>query len=289
MRKERKIVLCTTFREFDGSENSKIQQLFLESIKKQNYSNYLLVVTIFREKTVESFLKKRFGDRVIIKNNELKEYRYSLSTVLLNGIDVAKYYENSILIWSTCDIVLKPDYFSIINKLYTKNVVGTTHPNILAKNIENYQKGSFAMAPLGQGFDLLFFSTEILRRSEVIRIIKRYYFYEWGWFEHFLIGIALMYSNNMINLVNYSNVIKIENNRVESDESREFFERCSKRNLCPILKCIREIDMPTGIKSLEYCHSKFKILKITPYWMIYIIKPKIHNYLNRIKLFIFQK
>lgn len=282
---ERKIIVCTTFREFNQTKNDEIQFLFLESIKKQKYSNYLLVVTTFGEKNVKPVLQKKFGNKVLIVEETLKEYRYSLTTVVLNGIKIAKEYKDSVLIWCTCDIILKPDYFSIINNIYEKNIVGTTHPNLVAKTVADYRKKSISMAPLGKGFDLLFFATELLKQEEVIKIIQKYYFYEWGAFEHFLIGIALMYSDNLINLVNYSNIIKIENDREANHESKEFFEECSKRNMRLVLKCIRETNMPRGIKSLEYCHSKFKILKISPGWLNYIIAPEI----KKIKYYIFHK
>lgn len=283
---ERKIIVCTTFREFRKTENDKIQLLFLKSIKKQKYSNFLLVVTTFGEKNVKVILEEEFGNKVIVIDEELEKFRYSLSLVVLNGIKIAKEYKNSILIWCTCDIILKPNYFSIINKLYKKDIVGTTHPNLIAKTVTDYENKEFTMSSLNKGFDLLFFATELLKKEEVIDIIQNYLFYEWGVFEHFLIGIALMYSDNLVNLVNYANIIKIENDRKATRESIEFLNMCHKRNMCTALKCIRETNMPRGIKSLEYCHSKFKILKITPKWIKYVITLKINDFMKKLKYYI---
>ncbi len=283
---ERKIIVCTTFREFKKTENDKIQLLFLESIQKQKYSNYLLVVTTFGEKNVKPILEEKFGNKVIVIDEELEKYRYSLTMVVLNGIKIAEKYKESILIWCTCDIILKTDYFSIINKIYKKDIVGTTHPNLIAKTVGDFKNKKFTMATLGQGFDLLFFATELLKQEKIVDIIQKYYFYEWGVFEHFLIGIALMYSDNLVNLVNYSDIVKIENDREANHESKIFFQECRERNMRPFLKCIREMNMPRRVKDLKYCHSKFKILKITPKWIIYVIKLKMNEVIKKLKYYV---
>jgi hypothetical protein len=48
--KNLKIIVCTTFRDFTGSENDDIQRLFLSSLDFQSYKNFELVVTLFGEK-----------------------------------------------------------------------------------------------------------------------------------------------------------------------------------------------------------------------------------------------
>ena len=48
------IIISTTFREFKEDENSKMQVAFLRSLQKQTMKNFVLVVTIFNEKNVES-------------------------------------------------------------------------------------------------------------------------------------------------------------------------------------------------------------------------------------------
>ncbi len=46
----REILVCVTFREFDGGENDAIQRKTLESFRQQTYKNYCLIVTVYREK-----------------------------------------------------------------------------------------------------------------------------------------------------------------------------------------------------------------------------------------------
>lgn len=256
---EKKIIVCTTFREFDGSENEKIQDLFVDSIRKQNYSNYIVVVTTFGEKKVEPFLREKLKDKVVFYEQLLPDYRYSLSTVFLNGLKVALNNEGDILLWCTCDIILNDQYFSIINSLYCDDIVGTSHPNLITHSINDLQNKNLYKQDMDKGFDILFFSTKIFLSPEIQRMISQYYFYEWGVFEHFLIGIALMCSKNRINLFNYADVIKIENDREASNDTQQFLLECHRRNWETLLKCINETSMPATVKSLWRCHHKFKV------------------------------
>ncbi len=56
----REIIICVTFREFDGSTNDLIQRRFLDSLSQQTYRNFRLVVTNFREKNVAGDLERVF-------------------------------------------------------------------------------------------------------------------------------------------------------------------------------------------------------------------------------------
>ena len=53
----KKIVVTTTFRSFMGDKNDRLQRSFLRSLKKQTYQNFILVVTIYREKNIEQNVK----------------------------------------------------------------------------------------------------------------------------------------------------------------------------------------------------------------------------------------
>lgn len=273
--KERKIILCTTFREFDESVNSQIQILFLESILNQSYDNYQLVITTFGETTVKSKLEQMFGEKVCVIDENLQDYRYSLSSVVLNGLSVAQQYEESILMWSTCDIILEKDCFKKVNESYTEDMVITVHPNYVAKTIDSFCSRSLEVQDIDNGFDIFFFATELLRKKEVINILKEYYFYEWGVFEHFLVGIGIMYSKHMLNFINYSDVIKIENDRIASKEPSAFLKTCRERNIKILEKCISETQMTKKVRFLAYCHMQFKVIKWTPTYLFYVTKQTI--------------
>lgn len=280
---ERKIIICTTFREFDDSENAKIQHLFLKSIKEQNYFNYMLVVTTFGEKNVERVLKQEFGNKVVCYEKSLSNnYRYSLSAVFLNGLNMAIDDRDSILLWCTCDIIFKPQYFSTINSLYKDDVVGTSHPNLLVSSVKELEHNDIRRQNMYQGFDILFFATKIFDDLEIRKMLEKYYFYDWGVFEHFLIGIALKYSHNRINLVNYADVLKIENDREASNDTKQFLTEAHRRNWNILQKCIAETKMSDKVNSLWLCHHCFRIKKFTFNYLQYALEQNL-NYLIRIK------
>lgn len=57
----KKIVVTTTFRSFEGNKNDKMQQMFLESLKRQTYQNFVFAVTIFREQNIEKNVQEILG------------------------------------------------------------------------------------------------------------------------------------------------------------------------------------------------------------------------------------
>ena len=93
----RKIIFCTTFRDFTGSENDEIQLQFLKSIQDQSYKNFELCVTIFKEKNIEKVLKK-FSFKYNTTYSSIDIW-LSFTDTLLNGV---KYLElgKNIFIWS---------------------------------------------------------------------------------------------------------------------------------------------------------------------------------------------
>lgn len=55
-----KIILCTTFRDFKGTENDEIQYRFLDGIRQQTYQNYQVVTTTFGEKKSQKYSRCLF-------------------------------------------------------------------------------------------------------------------------------------------------------------------------------------------------------------------------------------
>lgn len=124
----KKIYVCTTFREFCGDTNSIIQDKFLNTIKNQTYKNYKLIITTFGEKTVKSHLNKIIPEeKFLITESKKGNYKYSLTDVVINAINQIK--EPGILIWCTCDIELQPNYFQTLIEKYESGIAGITHPN----------------------------------------------------------------------------------------------------------------------------------------------------------------
>lgn len=137
MSSERKIFICTTFREFDGSINSKIQESFLESIRSQTYNNYKLIVTNFQEKTVEGHLSNSGIDFKLIQSKLLK-YRYSWTETVSNCFDLVKRGKH-IILWTNCDHIFSNNYFEEIINNFEEGFCGTSWPMLSYQSIDDYR------------------------------------------------------------------------------------------------------------------------------------------------------
>ena len=137
---KRQILVCMTFREFEGGINDRIQRLALQSIKDQTYHNYKLIVTVYREKNVQNVLSEYGFDYVIHKCRIEDDYTHSWTEVISNSF---KYLQKDqhIIYWSQADTVIEPDFFQeIINKIQPGGS-GTSWPTLYHDTIESYQKG----------------------------------------------------------------------------------------------------------------------------------------------------
>lgn len=261
-----KIILCTTFRDFKGIENDQIQYMFLDSIRDQTYQDFLVVVTTFGEKKVEGVVKDYFGEKCITRDAQLPSgYRFSLTDVVLNATSVIKELkEDCVVIWCTCDIKLPSDLFQKLAVNYKAGFAGIVHPNICYKTLEDMQEGINPDVHVAYGIDLLFFDGRLLIDAE--QEIRDYRFYDWGFFEHFMAGIALLHSNCRINLFCETHVLKVANDRVLTNESKSYFKRCIEINRPVLAKYYSD----KGISSKFYrraglfdIHCQYKMLNPT--------------------------
>lgn len=261
-----KIILCTTFRDFKGTDNDKIQYMFLENIKKQTYQNFVLVTTTFGEKNVKGVVDQYFGEKSITRNVDLPtNYRFSLTDVILSAIETAKNIaEDSIIIWCTCDIMFDSDFFQKLAYYYQKGISGIVHPNIIYKSIKDMNDDRNASVEIYKGIDLLFFDKNVLIDAE--QDIINYRFYDWGVFEFFLVGISMVHSLNRINLFTQTQVKKIVNDRKLTNESKAYFERCLKMNEPIFRQYCTDKGLPPKLYDrgwLYDCHCQFKMIKPT--------------------------
>lgn len=224
------IILCTTFRDFKGTDNDKIQYMFLDNIKNQSFQDFKIVTTTFGEKKVKDVVDGYFGSKSIVREVELpSNYRFSLSDVVLSGIEELKNTEGDcIFVWCTCDIQLEHTFFKTLVDNYTKDLSGIVHPNIIYDSLDSLKNNKGIVGSIAHGIDLLFFDKETILKAE--SDIKKYRFYDWGVFEWFLVAIGRRYSNNRINLFSQTKIKKIINNRELTNESKEYFKRCISIN-----------------------------------------------------------
>lgn len=255
----KKIFICTTFREFNGNENDKIQRLFLQSIVNQTYKNHELIVTIYKEKKIEETLNelKLLHSCFYSKNTEC---RFSLTEVLLNCIESTKNENEAIIIWTTCDVIFSNNFFQEIINNYSKNFCGTSHPHITYANTDHLNKNLPLKQIPAEGIDTIFFDSNIFKNENNKRIIKNYYFKDWGIFEHFLIAFGKKYSEKMINLWNITDISKIQNNRQLNKETVDFFNNSLNYNTPIFLKFLRNEKLSERFKFLFYCHNQFEVI-----------------------------
>jgi hypothetical protein len=261
LQQTKKIYISTTFREFDGSANDAIQRLFLESLKSQAYTNWQLVVTVFHEKTVEDTVRSILPDAVIVKT-EADGYRFSLTDVLLNTIDVASADPKSVIIWTTCDVIFEDTFFANIIRHYSGKFSGTSHPHRYYQTIEElqHQKDNFVYNT-GFGIDTVFFATEILACASVKELITKYRFINWGYFENFLSGLAEKYSDKKINLRKLSFIVKIVNDRDANQETQAYFHECTLRNRPVLQEFLRNEGLPEEFEYAHVCNAQFTPVK----------------------------
>jgi len=263
-----KIIICTTFRDFNGSENDEIQKAFLKSIENQTYQNFELVVTLFGEKNVQKEVEK-FNFKSSFFNSSIEGHRYSLTKVILNAIDQAEKENGLYLIfWTTCDIIYDDNFFEIVIKNYTNNIIGTSHPHITFSSLAKYNEKINNKEKLFSGFDLIYFDKFFLNHK-IKDAIKNYTFNDWGVFEHFLISLnELNKESNMINIYEESKVYKIENDRELTNELDQFLMNSHKLNSVVFNKFLDENNITSEYFDLAFCHFRFKITKnaIKHYW-----------------------
>lgn len=230
-----KILICTTFRDFKGNDNDKIQYKFLENLTKQSYQNYELITTTFGEKKVKQVVCDYIGDKARFRDVTMPtEYRFSLTEVLLTAIERAQeIQEKSIIIWCTCDVLYEPNFFKTIIDNYSDGFSGIIHPNIQYRSLQQIEDKRGVLEPPSKGIDALFFDADILIDAK--SDIKKYKFYDWGVFEYFLVALAINGAKKRINLFCLTKIRKIVNDRKLTNETKLYFKRCLDMNY-PVLQ-----------------------------------------------------
>ncbi len=266
----KKIVLTTTFRSFEGNKNDRLQQMFLKSLSRQTYQNFILVVTIFKEKNVEESVKEILGDKAVFIYTQISEnYRYSPTKVVLNGVEYGIKNNYDILVDCSGDIVLQDNMLEIVSKHFSPMYSGISHPNIFGELDESFRFRDKCTGSCGRGIDLRFFDMQLLNSTECKERLETYALYDWGGIEHLLFGISQPLSKRMINIFEESKVIKVENDRESANENNEYIQKSGERNRSVLKKLSDNIGMEyTDLLNLLYIHEQYKLTKnkIRNFW-----------------------
>lgn len=255
----KRIIITTTFRDFKGNINDKMQMQFLKSLERQTYQNYVLVVTLFGEKNVEEIVRRVLGEKAVFLNSTIGDrYRYSLSKVILNGIDYGKENGADILIDCSGDIILQDNFLETVVNHYSELYSGISHPNIFWDINDDFRVIGKRIGECNRGIDIRFFDFKLIADKKIYRILRKYTFLDWGGFEHFLAAICIRYSNQKINIFGESKVVKFENNREAASESEQYINRAAARNHRVLREAAREMEINPGrIMDLYYIHLQY--------------------------------
>jgi hypothetical protein len=277
-----KIVVATTFRDFKGTENDKIQYLFLENLKKQSFQNFTFAVTTFGEKNVARIVGDSLCEQSFIRETAVPAgSHFSLTDVLLTGMAAARgSKEPCIVVWCTCDVMLKEGFFQALVDHYRPGFAGIVHPNVLYHSVGDMNVGEGTLESLNDGIDLLFFDSEILEYAR--KEIEDYRFLDWGVFEWFLALIALRHAKERVNLLGVAKIGKIANDRKMTDESLQYFARCANMNREVLKRYIRDTGVLPNYKEAIglKCHLRFKMEVAVPEYEEMIAKAKRERFCN---------
>lgn len=224
------LVVATSFREFRGIENDYIQYHFLSSLKRVKGFNVKLIVTIFNEKNVEKNVKLFFKDAVFIKNTTFKKksgIRYSQTEVFANGIKYSKIFNADFFCWTTCDIILPENFLMDLPEAVNKeSCLIISHPHRFID-----ENGFVKIYPITvSGLDFLVFSRPSLIYQKLYSLNKKYPNYNWGLFEHFLVAFSEILNLRRFNISGRSQIIKFENKKEISFDSKAWTDKSWKRN-----------------------------------------------------------
>lgn len=267
----RRIVVCTTFRSFDGSSNDRIQREFLRGLARQTHREWQLAVTIFGETGVEEALREAAVPFTAFEGPK-GDYKFSLTDVLANGIACASADggDPGIVLWTTCDVVFPPNLFAEILRRFRPGDAGTSHPHRTAASLDayaagrvsgGYPHGPLSREPVEEGIDFVYFDAALFAPgSGARRAVDEYRFVDWGLFEHFLTGIVQLYARRRLNLWPAAPIVKIENDRVEGAETSAYFDRAWNRNYVPMRRFLDEHALGHELLRLHECHLRFELV-----------------------------
>jgi hypothetical protein len=267
----RRLVVCTTFRSFDGSPNDRIQREFLRSVAAQTYLDWELAVTIFGETGVEDALRNA-GVEFTVFQGSAGDYKFSLTEVLSNGVAHADSLGpgTSLVLWTTCDVVFPPGLFEGIVGRFKPGDAGTSHPHLEAATFDDYAAGRIRdVSPYGplsretrcEGIDFMYFDADLFAPGSTARAaLEKYRFVDWGLFEHFLTGLAQLHAGRRLNLWASAPVVKIGNDRAVGKETASYFQRAWDRNYVPMRRFLDDHALGDGLLRLHDCHTQFELV-----------------------------
>lgn len=257
------MIVNSTFRDFTGSINDKMQLNFLKSLKRQTMQDFILVVTIFGEHNVENTVRSILGDKCAFIYDEMEEhYNFSLSKTFMNGVDYGLKNRADILLDCSSDIILQRNFLEIVVKRCGKHEAGISHPNVFME-ISETGNHTFSYGSISQGIDVRFFSLDIFKDKHIYNLMKKYPSYDYGaGIEVQLCCIGIKYAKRCSNIFMESKVIKTENDRgSRTNQISSFMQAGRRRNIPTVMRMMKSEGIFDDYIKLERVNKKFKPTK----------------------------
>lgn len=257
------IIISTTFRDFDGSSNDKMQMRFLYSLKRQTFQDFVLVATVFGEKKVEKIVKKILGEKSeIIQDIGSEQYQFSLSKTFMNGVDYGLENHARILVDCSSDIVLQKNFLDVVNNRIKSHTAGISHPNIFREKTKDGEI-RYIYGSIRWGIDVRFYALDLFQDEHIYGIFNEFPSYDYGaGIETILCGIAIKYARKRYNIFMESKVIKEENIRGgRIGIQTRFMREGARRNIPVTERFMRSEKIPQKYTSLLEMNQAYKITK----------------------------
>ena len=239
--------------------NDFYQSTFVDSIKAIDF-DITFSLTQFDEANVKKFIDQKKVKTIysnIPKNNLPVNKKYSNKLMLDNALD--QYLENAnfqYLIYSTADIIVPNNLFSILQKINEDNFCALVYPNTHIKN--GLLKNSYWPY---YGIDLIVFKLSITNAKKFKYIIKDYNQYDWGINENFYIAASEALNLKRINLFKFCNVLKFENDFETFVEDRLWQENSWKENQKYLINFLKKNNLSKSYAYGSYYYLLYKIFR----------------------------
>ena len=190
---EKRIVISTSLKNFGDNENSRIQHLFLDSLEKQKYSNFEVVICLFNQPEIKEHVKKYKFKKTFIECELPKESKvigatYSFFSWISDSMNYAVNSSGEIYVFSFADYIFENNFLDVLNKEITNNVLAISYPIIKRKfsdlgtslqydiKYKKYIKNEFYLNPNIFVNENFFLDINLLRKEENKLIFNKYNF-----------------------------------------------------------------------------------------------------------------
>ena len=240
--------------------NDFYQSTFVDSIKAIDF-DITFSLTQFNEPNVEKFIDQKKIKTIYLnipKSYLPEDKKYSNKLMLDNALD--QYLENEdfqYLIYSTADIIVPNNLFSILQKINKDNFCALVYPNTHIKN--GLLKNSYWPH---YGIDLIIFKLSKTNAKNFKYIIKDYNQYDWGINENFYIAASEALNLKRINLFKFCNVFKFENDFETFVEDRLWQVKSWKENQKYFINFLKRNNLSKLYAYGSYYYLLYKIFRI---------------------------